>query len=132
MKCWKFQLHRLTLILVTECSVLSFFKNHYIISSSFLFSQPRFIFHILKVLIYCTIAQYDFISLYISQYCTPTITTNLTSQEPLGRSRMNIESLKAKKRVVKLITIVILIFTICWLPLQVNSDFSDCGISPEP
>ena len=46
--------------------------------------------------------------------------TNLTFKEPLGRSRMNIESMKAKKRVVKLITIVILIFTICWLPLQVS------------
>ena len=41
-------------------------------------------------------------------------------QDPLGRSRQNLESMKAKKRVVKLITIVILIFTICWLPLQVK------------
>ena len=64
-------------------------------------------------------------------FCTTplhsTTTNHLTFKEPLGRSRMNIESMKAKKRVVKLITIVILIFTICWLPLQVSHTSVSAG-----
>ena len=63
---------------------------------------------------------YTYTLYHIYYICHALTLTNLTFKEPLGRSRMNMESMKAKKRVVKLITIVILIFTICWLPLQVS------------
>ena len=86
-------------------------KNHYIISSSFFILPTDVIFQ--KFNIFKGFDILHNINIIIAL-------TNLTFKEPLGRSRMNIESMKAKKRVVKLITIVILIFTICWLPLQVK------------